>query len=63
MVWLYQQFPVKGKMPDSIVQKWVDIWKNNSDIRRSFDTDFELYGPKSYDMENGEMDIFLSVQN
>jgi len=57
----YQQFPVKGKMPDAIIQKWEDIWKEGPAIRRQFDTDYEAYGPKSYDKENGEMDIFLSV--
>ena len=48
-----------GKMPDCIAEEWVQIW--NSDIPRSFQFDFEIYGPDSQDWSNAKVPIYLSI--
>jgi predicted transcriptional regulator YdeE len=55
-----QIFKAKGKMPDCIVNAWEEIW--NSDIPRAYLADYEVYGEKSKDRNNGEIDIFISVE-
>ena len=55
----YQLFKSYGKMPDCIGKTWEEIWK--SDIPRAYLTDFEVYGEKSQDLNNAEIDIFISV--
>lgn len=48
---------IKG---EAIINKWFEIWK--SDIDRTFDTDFEVYDERSKDVQNAEVDIFISVK-
>lgn len=56
----YAHMVAKGKMPDCIVEMWQNIWK--SDLERAYKTDFEIYGPKSQDVENAEVDVYLSIK-
>lgn len=56
----YQLFRAKGKMPDSIARTWGQIWA--SDVSRSYLTDFEIYGEKSRDWSDAEIDIYISVK-
>lgn len=50
----------KGKMPDCMVNTWKEIWA--SEIPRAYGKDYEVYGVKSRDWNNAEVDIYLSVQ-
>jgi len=56
----YQLFTAKGKMPDCIATAWEKIW--SSDISRAYQADFEIYGEKSKDWSNSEIEIFISVK-
>lgn len=57
----YEKFTAKGKLSDDIVlNKWTEIWK--SDLDRAYLSDFEIYGERSVDMDNAEVDIFISVK-
>lgn len=56
----YQIFRANGKMPDCIARTWEHIW--TSDISRAYHTDFEIYGEKSRNRSNAEVDIFISVR-
>ena len=56
----YVVFTAKGKMPDCIIKTWGDIW--NSGIDRTYKFDFEVYGEKSGNPENAEVDIYISVK-
>ena len=56
----YQHFLSKGKMPDCMIDTWAQIW--NSDVIRSYTADYEVYGPRSADPENAEVDIFIAVE-
>ncbi len=56
----YSVFKVKGKLPDELMDTWKKIW--SSDLHRAYSADFEVYGEKSLDRENAEMEIYLSVK-
>ena len=57
----YEKFVAKGNLNDGIViNEWIKIW--NSDLNRSFTSDFEIYGEKAQNPENAEVDIFIAVK-
>lgn len=57
----FLKLTAKGKMADGIViQEWSKIWESN--IRRKYKADFEVYGIKSADPDNAEIDIFVQLQ-
>jgi len=55
----YLMFPVKGEMPQAIIDAWGKVWAYfedpSIDERRAYETDFELY--KSAD----EAEIYIGV--
>ena len=55
----YKRHTAKGTMPACIADAWKEIW--NSDLNRSFEYDFEVYGERSRDWSNAEVDIFISA--
>lgn len=54
----YTQLIAKGKMPDCIAHIWQQIWA--SDMKRKYSYDFEIYGERSQDWDNAEVEVFLS---
>jgi len=56
----YEKFIAKGNLNEGIViNEWIKIW--NSDLNRSFTSDFEIYGEKAQNPENAEVDIFIAI--
>ncbi len=57
----YYHKPVKGNLEKGkmIYEAWKEIW--NTDLDRNYKTDYEVYGPKSMDMQKAEVDIYVSV--
>ena len=55
----YRKFIAKGKMPDCIGEAWYKIWDTKLD--RAYTFDFEIYGEKSQDWENAEVEVFIGV--
>ena len=55
----YHLYISKGKIPDCVVATWMHIWQ--SEIKRKWQADFDVYGPKSQDRENAEVTTYLSV--
>ncbi|CAA6802964.1 MAG: Unknown protein [uncultured Sulfurovum sp.] len=55
----YLMFPVKGVLPQAIIETWVKIWAyfedESIDERRAYTTDFEKYISKD------EAEIYISV--
>ena len=55
----YLMFPVKGELPQAIIDTWMQIWAYfedpSIDEKRAYETDFELY--KSAD----EVEIYIGV--
>ncbi|WP_159800633.1 GyrI-like domain-containing protein [Flavobacterium sp. MK4S-17] len=56
----YKIITAKGKMPDCVADAWRTIW--NSDIKRAYKADFEIYDGESFDWNNAEIAIFISVE-
>jgi predicted transcriptional regulator YdeE len=56
----FQAFTAKGKIPECIAIAWIEIW--NAGINRAYGSDFEVYGEKSRDWMNAEVEIFVSVK-
>ncbi|MGX5690222.1 GyrI-like domain-containing protein [Arcticibacter tournemirensis] len=57
----YRKFSAKGNlMQGAVFEEWQKIW--SADLRRSFTADFEVYGVKSVNPENAEVDIFIAVE-
>lgn len=54
----YTKLVAKGKMPDCVANTWKQIW--NLEIHREYKHDFEIYGEKSKDWNNSEVEIFVS---
>ncbi len=57
----YEIFAAKGKMPECVYGKWTEIWENK-ELERTYSTDFEVYGTKSHNPMEAEIDIFISVK-
>lgn len=57
----YTKFVAKGNMPEAIVTTWQEIWAKDADLGRKYTADFEVYGPKSQQGDNSEVDIFIAV--
>ncbi len=59
----FQKFTAKGEMPKAVLDTWVDIWQRDGKLNRKYNYDFEVYGEKSQNGQNSEVEIFLSVNN
>lgn len=56
----YAVFHVTGEYPSSIINTWNAIW--NSDIKRTFTGDFQVY-PATFNQDKAkELDLFLAIQ-
>lgn len=56
----YTQFIAKGNLMQGVVfAEWLKIW--NSDLDRTYTSDFEVYGTKTQNPESAEVDIFIAV--
>ena len=57
----YEKFTAKGNLAEAIViNEWIKIW--NSDLKRTFTSDFEIYGENAQNPENAEVDIFIAIK-
>ncbi|MBL4655830.1 MAG: effector binding domain-containing protein [Bacteroidia bacterium] len=56
----YIKLTAKGKMPDAVIDTWKEIW--NKEFIRKYTVDFEVYGEKSHDPENAEVEIYIAVE-
>jgi predicted transcriptional regulator YdeE len=56
----YERFVAKGRMPDSISEAWKVIW--SSEIKRTYQADFEVYDERSKDWNDAEVDVFVSIE-
>ncbi|WP_225037325.1 GyrI-like domain-containing protein [Winogradskyella sp. SM1960] len=56
----YQKFIAKGEMPSAVVETWKDIWAKDKELNRKYTADFEVYGGKSQNGENSEVEIYIA---
>ncbi len=56
----YKKYLAKGNLTENVVyNKWLEIWEE--DINRAYTSDYEVYGAKSSDPTNAEVEIFIGV--
>jgi predicted transcriptional regulator YdeE len=56
----YLQFPVRGKMPDALIQAWRDIWSYFDGTKphlRTYQADFE-----EHNVDGSEAEIYIGVK-
>ena len=58
----YTQFIAKGDLTNNaVIDQWIKIW--DSDLDRTYSSDFEVYGEKAIDPTNGEAELFIAINN
>ena len=58
----YAKLTAKGEMPDAIVDTWKKIWKEDKRLNRRYTVDFEVYGSKSQNGAESEVDVFIAIE-
>lgn len=57
----FQKFTAKGEIPQAVVNTWIDIWSKDNQLNRKYTYDLEVYGEKSQNGINSEVDIYISI--
>lgn len=57
----YQKFIAKGEMPNAVMETWKEIWLKDDELNRKYTADFEVYGAKSQNGENSEVEIYIAT--
>lgn len=58
----FAKYTAKGNLVQGAVyNEWVKIWADTA-TNRAFTTDYEIYGAKAANPEDGEVDIFVGVK-
>ncbi|WP_438711467.1 GyrI-like domain-containing protein [Aquimarina muelleri] len=56
----YTQFTAKGDISKGVIyDKWVSIW--NTDLDRTYITDFEFYGEEAQNPKDAEVEIYVGI--
>jgi predicted transcriptional regulator YdeE len=58
----FQKFVAKGEMPNAVAGTWGEIWRRDKELNRKYSYDFEVYGEKSQQGANSEVEIFIAVK-
>lgn len=58
----FEKITAIGPMPKAIVDVWTDIWKRDKELNRKYTYDFEVYGEKSRNGENSEVEIYIATK-
>jgi len=53
----YAMLAAQGQQPQSLIETWEAVWQ--SDLDRTYDTDFEVYGPRFF--EEGMHEILVCI--
>ena len=56
----YAVMSAAGEQPKALMDTWEAIW--SSDIERSFATDFEVYGPRFFEMGVNEVLVHIGIK-
>ncbi|WP_231425847.1 MULTISPECIES: GyrI-like domain-containing protein [Pedobacter] len=57
------RYKAKGEMPNAILETWKDIWDNDIALYRTYNADFEVYGEKSQQGADSEVEIYIGVRS
>ena len=56
----YLVYKSAGKLPECVGMTWGQIWE--SDLNRKYTADFDVYGEKAQNLENAEVETYVSVK-
>ena len=56
------RYIAKGEMPNAVVETWKEIWANDIALYRTYHADFEVYGEKSQQGGDSEVEIYIGVR-
>lgn len=56
------RYVAKGEMPNAVVDIWKEIWANNIALYRTYNADFEVYGVKSQNGNESEVEIYIGIR-
>ena len=56
----YYKFISEGRIPETIAKTWDFIWQSN--IKRKYEADFEVYGKSAENPENAIVATYLSIE-
>ncbi len=61
---VYQKFVSKGKMPEAVVNTWLEIWQKEAlNQVRAYRADFTVHGEKYHNGgDDAEVETFISVK-
>lgn len=57
----FQKFTAKREMPKAVVDTWIDILKRDKELNRKYSYDFEVYGAKSQNGKDSEVEIYVAT--
>jgi predicted transcriptional regulator YdeE len=49
-------------MPKAVVETWQEIWSSDKSLNRKYTYDFEVYGEKSQNGLNSEVEIYIAMK-
>lgn len=58
----FQKFIAKGEIPNAVVNTWIDIWQRDKELNRKYTYDFEVYGQKSQNGKDSEVEIYIAIK-
>ncbi|AWX44031.1 hypothetical protein HME9304_01031 [Flagellimonas maritima] len=57
----YKKFIAKGNLTkDAVINTWTEIW--NTDLKRTYTADMEIYGEKAVNPTKGEAEILVAIE-
>lgn len=59
----FKKFIAKGEMPNAVGKTWKEIWDKDAELNRSYIYDYEVYGSRSQNGANAEVDIYIGIIN
>lgn len=58
----FVKYTAKGLMPEAVAKTWITIWEKDKELNRKYTYDFEVYGEKSQNGENSEVEIYIATK-
>ncbi|MBS1647958.1 MAG: effector binding domain-containing protein [Bacteroidetes bacterium] len=58
----FKKHIAKGLMPNAVANTWRSLWQRDAELNRKYSYDFELYGEKSQNGENSEVEIYIATK-
>lgn len=58
----FKKYIARGVLPNAVMETWSSIWENDNKLNRRYSYDFEIYGTKSQNGENSEVEIYIATK-